>query len=605
MLEWIFIAMLLAFVMSLFLKSKMSAILAFISSFFPLIAIIDWGHEYGLKIISLGIEKSMEFSLAGITLHFEITPLAWLFMLMIFLLFPAIMIYSYSYYDKNNGFHPFMLLASFSAFGVLLSADFLTFFIFWEIMTLATFTLIYRGKDRKATISYLVFSSFSAILIAIAIAIIYSLNNSLIFSDIALNGRNAVIAILLLITAFSIKSALMPLHVWVPHVYSKSDEPFVAFLAGGLSKLGYYGLFLILFVLKGSETLQNYFDLKTILYPIAVIGAITAFIATIIAFMQDNLRKLLAYSSIAQLGYIAIGIGIATPLAMAGALFQAFNHTFFKASLFLSAGSVYYRTGKWKISELGGIAYKMPLTFMAALFSIFALAAIPITSGFAAKWLLYEAAIDGRYVFLAPVMLIAGVGAFLYSFRVLYGVFLGENRHDDVNEVSLPMVAGMFLPVMPLIIFLIFPGYLLNFIGYGLNQIGIESIAHAKYEIFTSLAKYNSIAVVIALMVAMIPTFIIYKAKKHKIVDFKDNFLAGEPYELHGYVSMHAAHNFYKPIEDIFKPIMKGAEAFFIKVYKAMEEISKAIRHIYTGLSQDYAIYILLFLLVIVGWLIW
>ncbi len=606
MLDIIFAELVVAAIITFFVREKLAAIIAFFISLLPLLALLDWASNYGFNLINLGIESHLKIYLAGVTLHLAITPLSWFFALMILPLFPVIMLYSYSFFKENDGFFALMLLSLLATFGILLSRDMLSLFLFWEMMSWSSFLLVYRSKDKNAIMSYLIFSVFAAFAILFGIIILWHENSSLLLSDILnISGKLGFVAIASIITGFAVKAVIMPLHAWAPFVYSKCDEPFVAFLSGGLSKLGYYGIFLFLFSLKGVDILQNYMTNVSWNYLLAVFGALSAFFATLIAILQDDLRKLLAYSSIGQLGYIAIGFGIGTPLAITGALFQAFNHAFFKAVLFLAAGIVAYRTGKWKISELGGLAYKMPFTFMATLFAIFALAAIPITSGFASKWLLYEAAIQQKYVFIAPIMLIAGVGAFLYSFRILYGVFLGENRHDSVEEAPKSMIAALFILVLPLIIFVVFPGYMLDLMKPALQAAGIESIAHTKFAIETSLAKYNSIAVLITLMVAMIPALVIYKTRKHRVTSFEDNYLAGEPYELHK-PAMHAANNYYKPLKKVLLPYLEpGATYYFEKIYNGIKCVSNAVRRIYTGYVQDYAIYVVLFLLFVMGWLIW
>ncbi len=610
MLDIIFVTLVVAAIITFFVGRKTAAVIAIAASILPLLALADWAGLYGFKLfdfLHLGVETSAELSVAGATLQLGITPISWFFGIMIMSLFPAIMLFSYSFFKKNDGFYPFMLLALFATMGILLAKDMLAFFLFWEMMSWSSFLLVWRNGDRKATISYLVFSAFSAFLILFGILLLYSQFNSLLFSDLALRpNAECVVALASMAAGFAVKGVLMPFHSWAPAVYSKSDEPFVAFLAGGLSKLGYYGMFVFLFILSGAKVMDSYFGGISPSYLLAVLGALSAFIATLLAFMQDDLRKLLAYSSIGQLGYIAVGFGIGTPLAISGALFQAFNHAFFKAVLFLAAGAVAYRTGKWRISELGGVAYKMPMTFMAALFAIFTLAAIPITSGFAAKWLLYEAAIDARYIFVAPVMLIAGVGAFLYSFRILYGVFLGGNRHPDIKEAPVTMVAAMFLLVIPLLIFLVFPGKMLDMMSPALSNLGITGISHTDYVITTGLASYNTLAVIGVLLGAMIPAFLIYKGRSHRVVPFEDNYLAAEPPALHEGVSMHAANHFYKPIEDVLMPYLShGADSFYNVIYGGLKALSNAIRRIYTGFSNDYAMYVVVFFLIIAGWLIW
>ncbi len=606
MLEWVFAILLIAAFANMFIKnSRIAATVSLITSIIPFIVIISWANKFGFKIFSFGIEDSLSFSIAGIPMSFSITSYGWFFGVMIFSILPPLFLFSYSFFKYNNGFFSFMILLETAVFGILLANDLLTFFFFWEFMAASSFILVYMGRDKKAIMSYLTFSILSAILILIGISLIYSSNSSLLFSDIVLKPDiSTILAIILMVAGFAVKAVLIPLHVWAPYVYSKSNEVFVAFLSGGLSKLGYYGMFFILFSLPGARIFYQYFNSNIIMYIIAIMGAISAFIGTILAFMEDDLRRLLAYSSIAQLGYIAVGFGIGSSLAVSGALFQAFNHVFFKSVLFLAAGAVVYRTGRWKISELGGVAYKMPLTFMVTLFAIFALAAIPITSGFAAKWLLYEAAVSNRYIFLTPVMLIAGVGTFLYSFRILYGVFLGENRYDDIKEAPLPMVAAMFLLVLPLIIFLVFPGYMLDMMHPLLLDAGLKDITHTNYLISTDMASYNTLAVVVGLIAAMIPAFLIYILRKQRKIDFTDNFLAGEPYEIHGYISMHAADKFYKPIEDILKPYFyRGVTSFYFLLYKLVGRLSDSLRRIYSGLIQDYIIYVIIFFFIILGWL--
>jgi len=607
MIETIFIEILIASALTFFLGKKSAAIVSILASLFPLIAVLDWANSFGFNFISIGIEKSIKISLAGSTLYLSITPISWFFAIMILPLFPAIMIFTYSFMKENRGFYPFMLLSLLSVMGILMARDMLSFFLFWEMMSWSSFLLVYIDGDRKAMISYLMFSVFSALAILMGILLLIHENNSLLFSDIlSIANPLSFAAILSILTGFAVKAIIMPLHAWAPFVYSRCNEAFISFMAGGLSKLGYYGIFIFLFSIPGMKILNGYMPRISWGYLLAVFGALSSFIATMIAIMQDDLRKLLAYSSIGQLGYVAVGIGIGTPLAISGAMFHAFNHAFFKTVLFLAAGAVAYRTGKWKISELGGVAYRMPFTFMAALISIFALAAIPITSGFAGKWLIYEAAIEKKYIFVAPIMLIASVGAFLYSFRILYGVFLGENRYKDIKEAPWSMVIGMFILVMPLIIFFIFPGYMMDLMTPLLQDAGISVIPHTPFIIKTSLANYNAIAVLITLIGAMIPAFIIYKGRKHRIVPFEDNFLAGESYEFYGKISMHAAHNFYKPLKKVMMPYFEpGAIHYFTRIYNGIEQISNAVRRIYTGFIQDYVIYVVVFILIVGGWLIW
>ena len=594
---------------------RISGTIAFFISLLPLFAMLSWSAIMGIHFPNylkpLSFETSWSYNLGPGTLNLQITPLGWFFLFLLSTLFPMVILFAISFVKKNaGGFYAAMLITMLGSFGILLSRDMLSFFVFWEIMSWSILALVIRGGDRRAIVSYLSFGALSAMLILFGFMILYHETGTYTFADMHLNsGRMTFVALSLLVSGFAVKGALMPLHVWAPHAYSKSEEPFVAFLSGGLSKLGYFGIILFMYGVAGFSLLSSWGTFRGVPwfgYSLAVVGAFTAFAGTILAVMQDDLRKLLAYSSIGQLGYIAIGIGIGTPLALTGALFQALNHTFFKAVLFLAAGAVYYRTGKWKISELGGLGYRMPFTFLAALFAIFALASIPITSGFAAKWLLYEAAIEKKFLFVTPIMLIAGVGAFLYAYKILYGVFLGEPRYD-VKEAPISQLIPMWILVLPLIIFLIFPGWFVDMTAAILQGYGLNPIPHTAFVITTSLAAYNTLAVIIGFIATLLFAFILYKSKPQEKVPHEDNYLAGEPPELYEYISMHAASNYYEPFEDVFLPFFRtGAERMWEVILAGGEVLGTGARRIYTGLTEDYTIYIVIFFLILVGWwLLW
>ncbi len=594
---------------------RIAGVVAFIISLFPFMAVLAWAGTMGVSVSSylrfFTIETSVTYNLGPGTLMLSVTPLGWFFLMLLASVFPLAIMFANSFIKKNaGGFYAGMLLSMFGSFGVLLAQDMLSFFIFWEIMSWSIFAMVLRGHDRRATVSYLAFGTLSAMMLLLGFMLLYYKTGTFIFSDMHLDSSMLTLAALSLVVAgMAVKGALMPLHVWAPHAYSKSEEPFVAFLSGGLSKLGFFGMILFMYGVAGMSVLSSWGVFRGVPwfgYALAVVGAFTAFAGTVLAVMQDDMRKLLAYSSIGQLGYIAIGIGIGTPLAMTGALFQALNHTFFKAVLFLAAGAVFYRTGKWKMSELGGLGYKMPFTFLAALFAVFALASIPITSGFAAKWLLYEAAVEKKFLFITPIMLIAGVGAFLYAYRFLYGVFLGEPRHD-VKEAPLSQLIPMWLLVLPLVIFLVVPGWFIDLTAPILREYGMKPVPHTLFAINTGLATYNTLAVIFGLLGTLLVAFILYKWKKQEYVPHTDNYLAGEPPELYEHISMHAASKYFEPFDEVFAPIFKrGAERLWELVLAAAEVLGAGARKIYTGVVGDYSMYVLIFFIILFGWwLLW
>ena len=579
-----------------YLFRKYAVAVAAIFAAVPSIALYPFYDTNVSRIINIGVKLNLTFD-----------PTTWFFMLMLDTLAFSALLFAIPYIKKAQGnFATLILVALAGANGVLMARDFLSLYIFWEMMSWATYLLILRKSGEYAR-RYLLFGVLSAYFIIMGIGIVYYYTGSFLYSattGIPMSGWFWIL--LFLVLGFGVKMAVVPLHVWAPYAYC-AEQPFVAFLSGGLSKLGTFGILMAMYSIAGISILQGFGTFRGVSlfgYPFALLGAITAFIGTVLAIFQDDLRKLLAYSSIGQLGYVMVGLGLGTSLALGGAIFHAFNHAFFKSLLFLGAGAVIYRTGKYKISEMGGLGYKMPFTFLFVLFAIFALAGIPITSGFISKWMLYEAAIAKKFVFIAPLMLIASVGAFLYCFRILYGVFLGQlsEEHKDVKEAPAPMLAAMFILMLPLVIFSIVPGWILGWISKILVSMGLKPLEYSTFAYYSPIGNANMLIMWIAFMLLFMVSMIIFMMKKARVVDQLDNYLAGEaPTQ----VQLHAAHNFYKPLKDTWAPVLKySINRAYEKFSQFFVEGFKEIRKMYTENPQDYAAYmgIAFLIFVLVGW---
>ncbi len=575
---------------------KYAPVIGTIFSSIPLFFLYLWYGETKSYIVNIGVEMNFTYDL-----------MSWFFLLMLNTVLFASLLFATSYDPKNpGGFTFLMLLASAGANGVILSRDFFSLYIFWEMMSWASYLLILRTSGEYAR-RYLLFGVLSAYLIISAIGIIYYYTGSFLYSDaINIPGFAWLWILVLLISGFGVKMAIVPLHIWAPYAYS-SEQPFVSFLSGGLSKLGVFGVFIAMYSIAGLSILNSFGTFRGVSllgYPFALLGAITAFMGTMLAIFQDDLRKLLAYSSIGQLGYVMVGLGLGTPLAVGGALFHAFNHAMFKSLLFLGAGAVIYRTGKYKISEMGGLGYRMPWTFLAVLFAVFALAGIPITSGFISKWMLYEAAIAKKFVIIAPLMMIASVGAFLYCYRFLYGVFLGQldKPNENVKEAPLPMLVAMYILVIPLVIFAIFPGWILDWLNKIEVSAGIGKLNYTTYSYYSSIGGADMLPLWIAFMLLFFVSLYIFLRKKANKVGQYDNYLAGESPD---YVQLHAANNFYKPLRDTWASALKySIDRGYERMCKFFAGGFYEIKKMYTGNPQDYVAYLgiafLIFLLV--GW---
>jgi len=550
------------------------------------------------------------FALGDFNIVWGSTAYSQLFALLIAVLGFFTLLYSSEFMKgrKRLGyFYMNFLFAIGGMYGIVYSQDLVSLFFFWEIMTWSSFMLvIYSSKKAQPIgLKYFVFSAIGAYSILIALLLLYVNVGSVEFSKIFTSFGNISFAVqlsivILLLIGFGVKSAVMPLHVWAPGAYTISPSPFTALFSGALSKMGVLGIGLVLFKLAAQSGFYIY--VKEIL---AWIGAITALLATFYAIFQTDAKKLLAYSSIAQLGYIITGLAIGTPLSIMAALFLTILHGAFKAALFMATGAVFYRTGSTDMNELTGLIRKMPYTFLTALMGIIAVSGVPPLGGFAGKWMLYQSLINSEHYFLVIVIFASSTAAFLYLYRFIFSLFLGqeEKEYDDVKEV--PWI--MRIPMLTLVIFTlvvgVMPGLLLEPISSAMAYLGVQSLGFEttvvvngwgnQIDMFTIM---NSIGVLFVIAASFIT---IKGFKNGRYVTTKDIHTSGEvPTENE---NLTYAVDFYKPFERALGGVLKPSIDRFYKTTAAtLEELFDHLRYIYTGNGQTYAMYVVLFLVILI-----
>ena len=375
--------------------------------------VVYWGLSGEMPLSSIWDFEVME----GTHLTVSLNWFSYLFLASVVVMAPLVLLYSWlpmKDRQKERPFYGLFMLSLLGGAGVTLSRDLLTLFLFWEVMSWPVILLIGDGRARsgRAMKTYFAFSMLSAGAILALLALVRWASGGIAFTDAAnavLHGSNwfRIIVLVLGIVAFGTKGAVVPFHIWAPGAYGHTEDPFSAFLSGSLSKTGIFGAFLVLDVFMGTAVLMSYGSingLTTMGFSVALLGAATALVGGIMAMMQDDAKKLLAYSSISQLGYVFVGLGVGGSTATAGALYHVLNHTIFKTLLFMGLGAVIYRTGEHKLSRMGGMIHVMPATFWCFLVGIFAAAAIPITSGLASKWLIYEGALEKGVGIIVPLL---------------------------------------------------------------------------------------------------------------------------------------------------------------------------------------------------------
>lgn len=374
------------------------------------------------------------------------------------------MFYSFSYMERMRGlgkYDTFYFLMMTGMMGVLLTRDFFNMYVFLEILGLSVYILISSGEKKenyKASLKYLVLGSLASALFLLAVGILYQVTGSLNM-DYAAQGiqgiveRNPSVAALvfaLFVVSLGLKSGVVPLHFWLPDAHSMAPSPVSALLSGIVLKITVYCMIRVV-PFFGPQFYQGVSPV------IASVGAATVLGGTLLALSQKNIKRMLAYSSVSQIGIIIIGIGIGTDIALKGALFHIVNHALMKSGLFLCAGIMIHQSGTRDIPRL-----RMGTPGIAASFVVFSLGVvgIPPLNGFVSKFIICYGAVKAQYDGLAFVILIASLISCSYYFRVVQTFFSrkqGEKkekrrkkkreRKENDPETPLQLSNWMRIPV--------------------------------------------------------------------------------------------------------------------------------------------------------------
>ena len=366
-----------------------------------------------------------------------------------------------------NIYYGAILLAIGGSAGILLSNHLLILLIFWEIVTVSLYLLVSTGKENSnfaATKSFAMIGASDAAFM-LGIMLIWAISGTFVISDIHLATTSTlpVIAFLLLLLAAITKAGALPLHTWVPTSGEYAPASVMALLPAAIDKL--LGIYLLLIIVKEIFVIQTAAALNLLL---AIIGAATIIIAVMIAMVQHNLKKLLSYHAVSQVGYMILGIATGTPVGIAGGIFHMVNNAIYKSCLFLCGGAVEQQTGTADLEELGGLGKMMPWTFATCLIAALSISGIPPFNGFVSKWMIYQGVIDmgketaGTTAGLWPLWLVAamfGSALTLASFvKLIHSMFLSRSPSGlkKVREVSALQVIPMVVLAGLCVVFGIF-----------------------------------------------------------------------------------------------------------------------------------------------------
>ncbi|WP_153914002.1 monovalent cation/H+ antiporter subunit D family protein [Shewanella sp. TC10] len=327
--------------------------------------------------------------------------------------------------DRHTLFYSLYLLSLTGMFGIVATGDAFNVFVFLEISSLSAYALIALGKDRRAlwaAFQYLIMGTIGATFILIGIGMLYQMTGTLNMSDLAIRlvdvgqTRTVFAAFAFLIVGICLKLALFPLHLWLPNAYAYAPSIVTAFLAATSTKVAVYLLIRFTFTVFGISFSFTSLPLQDILM---VLGLVGVFVASITAIYQQNVKHILAYSSIAQVGYMIIGYSINTSTGVMATLLHLFNHALMKSALFLALGAVMYRIGSVQLSQFQGLGRQMPLTMSAIVIGGLSLIGVPLTVGFVSKWYLLIASVEAGMWPVAVLILLGSLLAIVYIWRIV------------------------------------------------------------------------------------------------------------------------------------------------------------------------------------------
>jgi NADH-quinone oxidoreductase subunit M len=558
----------------------------------------------------------------GLPLSLRINTLAWFFALTVSLVEFLSIIFSLSYIkgkERADFYYLMMLLVNASMLGIVLSGDFLSFYIFWEIMSWSAFLLISynRGPALAAGMKYIIMSIIGSAAMLVAMLSLFARFGTLNISSLTplLTGASSgytLFVFILFSIAFGIKNAILPFHPWLPPAHSEAPAPFSAVLSGILIKMGVYGFVLFFYVVAGFETYRSLgsspFSYRSILL---FIGAVTILMPTFIAVLQDDAKRLLAWSTIGQAGYIILGVAYGTRLSVGSGLFHFFNHAAFKALLFMAVGAVEYRTrGVRDLNSLGGLIKKMPITFVGALIGVGGLIGVPLTNGFVSKWMIYKTLILEGSPFLAFAALIGTWGTILYSYKLIHHMFLGQ-LPEQYQEVR-PAPLGMQIPIAVLgllvILFGILPGIPLRIVDAIGTSFGFSSLQVSIWGMASETGALNMLNLFAAILVGFLIVWLIFKAGQKAVsVDQENNYAAGAAIPRGRY---HYTVDFYRPLYRMLTPYLRDViDALYVRIAGWVQILGGGVRKIYTGYVGQYVMYIVLFLALLIimqaRWSLW
>ncbi|MEN8186461.1 MAG: proton-conducting transporter membrane subunit [Bacteroidota bacterium] len=514
------------------------------------------------------------------------------------------LIVGYNKTGKREGFYPAALLMYAGLATIIASDSMFGFFFGWELMTAGSYFLIIRGKRSKPhAYSYMLFSVAGAYLILLGFGMAYAGAGTQALEALKDISVLPTIAYTLLAVGFMTKTASLGLHIWLPGAHGEAESDVSPMVSAVLLKAGVFGL-MLLFLNMGENG-------NTLLFVLGWVGAFTALTGNLAATFQEDAKRMLAYSSIGQLGYILFAIAMMTQLGWLAGFTYVINHFAFKAILFMVIGGIVAKLHTHNLYEMGGLIKKMPFSFTAVMIGIITLSGVPPLSGFAGKWLFYNAVVLKGWYIQGVIVFFAGTIAFMYAFKLIHSIFLGQlkDNHRNMKEISSSILIPVYILIAGIFYFSAFPQDILEPIGNmlaGLNLAGDPVVWNEGGLATTILSHWNGTAV----MIIILTTFVLVlgylwllTGKTKKLEQFNIVYSGEAPFRPE---TTHVSYNMFAGLNKaIGFLVAPGISNFWKKVSTMVLDLAGVVKRLYSGNGQVYAaqiiIYIVVFYLIALG----
>jgi multicomponent Na+:H+ antiporter subunit D len=398
------------------------------------------GGKIGGGLAGLSFPLSFAFAADGLSVFFALI-FAFCFLMAV--------VYSPGYLEHSHAksrYLALMLIFEGSMIGVVLSGSLIGLLIFFEIMTVSAYLLVIHEEDETAMFAgakFLYMSLAAGLAIFFGLAITYYLGGRVDFvpGGYIQDSPLAIYALFAFLLGFGVKAGMFPVHIWLPDAHPAAPAPVSALLSGCSIKTGIYGIIRVMHDIYGLEVVRAASFDKVLL----VLAIITILLGSALALQQDQLKRRLAYSSVAQIGYVLLGLSLLSERALFGALFHVFSHALMKGCLFLCAGAIIAQTGKKYISQMTGIGYKMPVVMVCFTLASLTMVGIPPFNAFISKWNLAVASLEAGQILLVAVLVVSSLLNALYYFPIVINAFYVDEKEQIERKLLFDKVPASML----------------------------------------------------------------------------------------------------------------------------------------------------------------